>query len=260
MLHEPRQPENHEAKHTNYGGHGLTTFILVHGAWVGEWSYEPIIPLLEAEGHTALAVSLTGFGKKRDLHGPHVSILDHVRDVVEFVESRDLKEITLVGHSYGGGVITGAWDLLRDRVIEVFYIDAGTPGDGESHFDSMSRYDDTGQTTAVLGDAIASGKQFRSFPIEALRQRDPEKAAYMEDKVMPFPMKCTTTPLHFQNGPLPTDIPKTFILCTKNQSYHMNQAKAIRADESWRYFELDTHHDAMWEDPEGLVEILIGEG
>jgi len=92
-----------------------------------------------------------------------------------------------------------------------------------------------------------------------LRKRNPEKAAYMEDKVMPHPLKCATTPIHLEQGPLPTDTPKTFILCTKNRSYHHKQAAEIRADKSWRYFELDTHHDAMWEDPEGLVEILTSE-
>lgn len=237
----------------------MSTFILVHGAWVGEWSFDPIIPLLEAKGHTALAVSLTGFGAKRHLHSPDITILDHVRDVVEFVESHDLSEVTLVGHSYGGGVITGAWDQLRERVRELFYIDAGTPCDGESHLDAMMRYDDAGQIKAIFGKAIESGAAFRPFPIESLRQRDPEKAAYMEDKVMPFPMKCTTTPINFVNGPPPSDIPKTFILCTQNHSYHFIQAKEIRADKSWRYFELDTNHDAMWEDPKGLVEILVGE-
>lgn len=233
--------------------------VLVHGAWVGEWSFEPIIPLLEAKGHTAIAVSLTGFGKKRHLHDPEISILDHIRDVVEFVERRDLHDITLVGHSYGGGVITGAWDQLRDRVREVFYIDASTPSDGESHFDQMLRYDGSGQIQALFGKVMASGEPLRPFPIEALRKRDPEKAAYMQDKVMPFPMKCTTTPIHLEHGPLPTDIPKAFILCRKNISYHHKQAEVIRADKSWRYFELDTYHDAMWEDPEGLVDILVGE-
>ena len=236
----------------------MTTFILVYGAWVGEWSYDPVIPLLEAKGHTALAVSLTGFGKKRHLHSPGITILDHVRDVVEFVKSRDLQGITLVGHSYGGGVITGAWDQLRERVRAMFYIDAATPGDGQSHKDNMVQYDDTGQLKAMFDKTKTSGIALRPFPIEALRKRDPEKAAYMEDKVMPHPVKCTTTPIHFVNGPLPTDVPKTFILCTKNQSYHINQAKEIRADKGWRYFELDTHHDAMWEDPEGLVEVLVG--
>ncbi len=107
----------------------MTTFVLVHGAWVGEWCYDPIIPRLEAKGHMAFAVSLTGFGRKRHLHCPNLTIRDHIRDVVEFVESRHLRDFTLVGHSYGGSVITGAWDQLRDRVRELFYLDAGTPSD-----------------------------------------------------------------------------------------------------------------------------------
>lgn len=68
----------------------------------------------------------------------------------------------------------------------------------------------------------------------------------MQDKVMPFPLVCMTTP-------------KTFVLCKKNRSYCQQQAAWIRVDKSWRYFELDTYHDCMWEDPDGLVKILAGE-
>lgn len=237
----------------------MTTFILVHGGWLGEWCFDPIIPLLEARGHTALAVSLTGFGQKRDLNNPDITILDHVQDVIAFVKSCDSRDITLVGHSYGGGVITGAWDQLREQVRALFYIDASTPGDGESHLDNMIKYDNTGQVQAIFGKTIASGETELFYPIERLRKRYPDKAAFLEDKVMPFPVKCITTPIHLAHGALPTDVQKTFILCKKNRSYHQEQAKEFRADKSWHYFELDTHHDAMWEDPEGLVAILVGE-
>ena len=82
------------------------TFVLVHGAYVGEWCFDPIIPLLEAEGHRALAVSLTGFGQKSHLHRPDITLNTHIQDVVEFIEAHDLTDIVLVGHSYGGAVIT----------------------------------------------------------------------------------------------------------------------------------------------------------
>ncbi|MFK7801704.1 MAG: alpha/beta fold hydrolase [Anaerolineae bacterium] len=236
----------------------LKTFVLVHGAWVGEWCYDPIIPLLKDKGHSAFAVSLTGFGKKRHLHSSNITILDHIQDVIEFVESRDVRDFVLVGHSYGGGVITGAWDHLRERIVEVFYLDAATPENGESHHDNMLKYDETGSLNMSGGSFIKQGVQFRPFPLESLRKRDPEKAVFTQDKVIPFPIKCATTPIKLKNGPLPADIPKTFVLCLKNKSYHHKQAEMIQADKSWRYFELDTYHDCMWEDPEGLVEILAG--
>lgn len=233
----------------------MKTFVLVHGAWVGEWSYDPIIPLLEERGQITHAVSLTGFGKKRDQHHADISVLDHIQDVVDYVETSGLDSFTLVGHSYGGTVITGAWDRLRDRVEAVVYIDAGTPNDGESHVDNMMQYGGGG----LLQSNRPAETPFRPFPMAQLLERDPEKAAYMKDKVMPFPMKCTKTPIHFENGSLPTDVPKTFILAKKNMSYHHKQYEVLKADGSWDCFELDTFHDVMWEDPEGLVKILVGE-
>ena len=123
----------------------------------------------------------------------------------------------------------------------------------------MLKYDGSGQIEALFGKALKTGAKTRAFPIEPLHKRDPEKAAYMEDKVMPFPLSCTLAKLEFTNGPLPTDIPKTFVLAKKNISYHHQQAEEIKLDQSWRYFELDTYHDCMWEDPEGVVAILVGE-
>lgn len=233
------------------------TFLLVHGAFVGEWCFDPILPLLMAQGVHALTVSLTGYGKKKDLYRSNLSMTDHIQDVVDFVEKEQLTEIVLVGHSYGGAVITGAWDRLRDRVCEAIYIDANTPNDGESLFDCMQRFDQTATATLAFLKAAEAGISEIDFPIRALEKRDPARAAEIKDKLMPLPLSCIVTPIDFKYGPLPQDVPKTFIFCSNNRSYHQNQAKEMRNDPSWRYFELATGHDAMLEDPVGLVKILL---
>lgn len=234
-------------------------FVLVHGAYVGEWCFDPIIPLLEEQGHSALAVSLTGYGKKKHLYHSELSTLDHIDDVVGFVENQELREIVLVGHSLGGAVVTGAWDQLRDRVREIIFIDANTPADGESPFECILRYDPDDQIKSHFGKAVVAGIKEIHFPIDALARRHPDKAEAIRNKVMPQPLKCAITPIQSKHGPLPADVPKTFIFCTQHRSYHIKQAEEIRKDKSWRYFELATGHDPMAEDPEGLVKILVGE-
>lgn len=232
------------------------TFILVHGAYVGEWCFDPIRPLLEAQGHRAFAVSLSGHGKLSHLSSPDISLDTHIEDVVDFVEAHKLDRFVLVGHSYGGAVITGAWDRLRTRVSEVIFIDAATPEDGMSMLDGFCRYGDPEKVKAYFAKQQEIDPLFSHFPLDALKKKDPEKWAFYKERVMPQSVKTSVTPLRLQNGPLPTTTPKKFILCLQNKSYHFAQAKEIKADKSWHYFELDTHHDAMAEDPEGLVEIL----
>ena len=116
--------------------------VLVHGAWVGEWSWSPLLPLLAASGRSVHAVSLTGHGVRRRELGPHITLEDHVADVVAVVETFDLVDITLVGHSYGGRVINLAYNEIPDRVARMVFLDAHAP-----------LAPDTGQTPQRLAEA-----------------------------------------------------------------------------------------------------------
>ncbi|MEM7069458.1 MAG: alpha/beta fold hydrolase, partial [Pseudomonadota bacterium] len=106
-------------------------YVLVHGSWVGEWYWAPIVKGLEEHGHSAYAISLKGHGKRISEGGPEVTIEDHIQDIVTVVEDNDLSQIILVSHSYGGKPATGAWDRLRDRISNVVYIEAVTPIDDD---------------------------------------------------------------------------------------------------------------------------------
>ena len=95
--------------------------VLVHGAWVGEWCWDPIDPL-RASGRRVLAVPLTGHGSRRHQSGPHVSLAAHVDDVVGALESHDLTRVTLVGHSYGGRVITQVAARAPGRIHATVFV------------------------------------------------------------------------------------------------------------------------------------------
>ncbi|MEY2959393.1 MAG: hypothetical protein RLZZ01_1961, partial [Actinomycetota bacterium] len=101
--------------------------VLVHGAWVGEWSWSPVLPYLESSDRTVVNVSLTGHGSRSHQNGPHVTHSDHVADVIGAIETFDLERVTLVGHSYGGRVITSVAHLVADRLERLVYVDAHAP-------------------------------------------------------------------------------------------------------------------------------------
>src|SRR5947208_13380542 len=111
----------------------MATFVIVHGAWGGAWSWNRIVvPLLRRRGHAVYAVTLTGLGERTHLASPDVTLDTHIQDVVNVLFYEDLTDVILVGHSYGGNVITGVADRDPDRLQQLVYLDAATPSDGQS--------------------------------------------------------------------------------------------------------------------------------
>jgi pimeloyl-ACP methyl ester carboxylesterase len=110
-----------------------STFVLITGAWHGGWAWRPVADRLRAAGHRVLTPTLPGLADGDD---PTAYSLDDVIDqVVDLVEREDLTEVTLVGHSWGGYVITGAAPRLKGRVAKVVYWSAFVPAAGKSLFD-----------------------------------------------------------------------------------------------------------------------------
>ena len=98
----------------------MATFVLIHGAWHGGWSWWKTAPILRQAGHRVLAPSLTGLGERQHLAAfmpPAAVNLDlHIRDVVSLLDAEDLHDVILVGHAYAGMVITGVAELAAERV------------------------------------------------------------------------------------------------------------------------------------------------
>ena len=102
----------------------MATFVIVHGAWGGAWSWNRfVIPRLRAAGHTVFPVTLTGLGERTHLGNADVDLETHIQDVVNVLFYEDLHNVILVGHSYGGRVITGAADRASDRLAQLVYLD-----------------------------------------------------------------------------------------------------------------------------------------
>ena len=112
------------------------TFVLVHGSWHGAWCWRRVLPRLRAAGAEAHAVTLTGVGERAHLMGPGIDLHTHIQDVIGLIEAEELQQVVLVGHSYGGIVITGVADRLQreapGRLAQLVYLDAVTPHPGES--------------------------------------------------------------------------------------------------------------------------------
>jgi len=115
----------------------MATYVLVPGAWLGAWAWEDTARALRELGHTALPLTLTGLAEHADLGGPRTDLDTHIADIIGFVERNDLRDVTLVAHSYAGAPVTGAAGRLGDRLERVVYVDSAPFAAGMCMLDLM---------------------------------------------------------------------------------------------------------------------------
>ena len=107
-------------------------FVIVHGAWGGGWDWRGIESILTRQGHTVDSVTLTGLGDRVHLASAEIGLATHITDVVNAIEFEKLNDVVLLGHSYGGMVITGVAERVPQRIRHLVYVDAFLPENGES--------------------------------------------------------------------------------------------------------------------------------
>ena len=115
------------------------TIVLVHGAWAGGWQWKKVGNYLQADGNTVFRPTMTGLGERVHLMSDSVDLNTHITDIVNVIEFEDLHDVILVGHSYGGMVITGVADRIPQRIKRLVYVDAALPEDGECIRDVVPR-------------------------------------------------------------------------------------------------------------------------
>lgn len=129
------------------------TFVLVPGAWLGSWSWQPVARRLADRGYGVLALTLPGLSYDGSAAG--LGLADAIDYVVDEVQHRDLADVVLVGHSWGGYPVTGAAHRLADRVSKVIYFSAVVPERGKSMADENELYGEIiRQAIAASPDAV----------------------------------------------------------------------------------------------------------
>lgn len=113
----------------------MTTFVLVHGGWVGAWCWSRVEKSLRAKQHDVVAPTLTGLGERSHLLNPDIGLETHILDVVNVMKWQELRDVVLVGHSYGGMVASGVAELMEKSIASIVMLDAFFPADGQSLVD-----------------------------------------------------------------------------------------------------------------------------
>ena len=234
----------------------MATFVLVHGGGHGGWCYEKVARLLRRAGHDVYTPTLTGLGERKHLLGADTDLSTHITDIVNTLIYEDLHDVILVGHSYGGMVITGVADRQADRIRELVYLDAAHPADGQSLVDTAPGPMAFARSSSQIVDGIELVMWPNDEMVAAMGASDPEDVAVLRAKMLPHPWKAFAEPLRFLNGDAALRLPRTNINCTASLR---NSSDADRAKQlaGRRNYEIDTGHDLMITEPVKVTDMLL---
>jgi pimeloyl-ACP methyl ester carboxylesterase len=236
-----------------------SAYVLVHGAWHGAWCWARVLPLLRQAGHVAHAVTLTGVGERAHLMGPDIDLNTHIQDVVGLVMAEELQRVVLVGHSYGGIVITGVANRLQHEhpglLAHLVYLDAVVPESGESW---SSRHTPETQQTRIDASAPSGGISFPP-PDASVFGLEGADRDWVNRRQTPQPFAVYQQALHFDAVRLAA-LPRTFIDCTNPALPTIAASRVkVRREPGWRVVEMNTGHDPMVSAPDGLADILLNQ-
>jgi pimeloyl-ACP methyl ester carboxylesterase len=223
--------------------HKPRTFLFVPGAWDGGWDYAKVDSILTAQGDIVYRPTLTGLGERVHLANSSINLITYINDILNVIRFENLHDVILVGHSYGGMVISGVAEQMPERIRELVYLDAMVPNDGESAKD-------------VCGDLwlpMTRGNVKDSmvlYPFGTTKVNPPAD--------VPQPLNTFTQPVHISN-PMVKKIPAVFILMTrdgKSSPEHDKMGRNRASERGWKIFTFEGGHYSMREQPENLVKKL----
>jgi pimeloyl-ACP methyl ester carboxylesterase len=238
-----------------------TTYVLVHGFWVGAWVWRPVADALRERGHVVHAIDLSGLGERAHLASPEIGLTTHIDDVVHLLEQQDLHDVVLVGHSYGGLVTAGAADRVPERVARLVYIDSGPLPNGMAQADFEGP--DARAANQALVMAEGQGWQLPPPPWAALAAEVPEvddaAVAALVDGSQPQPWLTATEPVSLTGAW--ERLPRTGVLCSFSLEQLQQLAPQVpvfahMVDGDWTYVELPTWHWPMVSRPAELADVL----
>jgi pimeloyl-ACP methyl ester carboxylesterase len=211
---------------------------------------------MRARGQEVYTPTLTGLGEREHLVSADVDLDLHITDVVAVLEFEDLRDVILVGHSYGGMVITGVADRATDRIGHIVYLDAANPENGQSLVDVAGPFMEAARVDGRVVDGVELVLFPGKDPMGYYGVTDPAQIEWMKSKLTPHPWKCFEQKLVLANETAMRKIPESHIVCT--QTLPTRDVEALQARSEGRLWDVDTGHDLMISEPSAVAELLLG--
>jgi pimeloyl-ACP methyl ester carboxylesterase len=233
----------------------MSTIVIVHGAFGGGWEWREVADIFRGRGHIVFTPTLTGLGERIHLATPDIGLETHIQDIVNLLHYEALDQVTLVGQSYGGMVITAVADQVSERLDQLVYFNALVPQHGQSVRD-LSPHAFWQRVTEAMQRA---GETWR-IPVPPFED-DPEIAAFARGRYTPMPLRAMTDAISL--GAQPVSLPRTYVWSTQDQTglpgipdLMRPFAERARAQPGWRLEVLEAIPDAYIQQPELVAGVL----
>jgi pimeloyl-ACP methyl ester carboxylesterase len=228
------------------------TFVLVHGSSAGGWCYRRVADLLEKAGHKVYTPTLTGLGERSHLMSGLITLDTHITDVVNVIRWENLEDFVLVGHSYGGWIISGVAEQLQGKISSIVFLDAFMPENGQRVLDTNSP-----RSRAEIELAQRKAEVSRPAPPASVWKVNEKDQPWVNEKFTAQPVGVAFTPIRLTGAR--DRVPKKTYVRAKgydNSNFEAYYAK-VRSDPSWRTYEIPCGHEVMIDMPERTAEILL---
>jgi pimeloyl-ACP methyl ester carboxylesterase len=228
----------------------MATFVLVHGAWHGGWCWRRVARLLRSGGHDVFTPTLTGLCERSHLLNPTINVETHILDVVNEMKWQDLANVVLVGHSYGGMVISGVAERMEKAIASLVMLDAFMPESGQALIDIVP-----GQMRDSFMAAQRSGATVIPPRAAAIFKVNEKDRAWVDAQCTPQPIQTLFEKLSLA-GARERIGKKTYIRAKGYDSPYFDLGLETARKRGWRTYEVPCGHDVMLDMPERLAEIL----
>ena len=229
----------------------MATFVVAHGAWSGGWAWKKMRPLLLARGHELFTPTQTGIGERSHMSHAGITLDTHIADILGVLQFEELRDVVLVGHSYGGMVATGVADRAPERIAQLVYLDAFVPRDGQSIAHLM------GEAAAARSNEVvrALGEGWKIPPNPMPPDTSEADAAWAVPKRVMQPFMTGRQAIQLTGAV--ERLPRSYIYCTRFGPGDVFRQFADRAkSEQWPYYELDASHNPHITMAETLADLL----
>jgi pimeloyl-ACP methyl ester carboxylesterase len=227
-------------------------FVLVHGAWHGGWCWRRVADMLEKKGHKVFAPTLSGLGERSHLLDARVGLDTHITDIVNVIKWEGLSDIVLVGHSYGGMIISGVAEKSGAAISSIVFLDAFVPDNGMSLAEAASQ-----PVRDAIAAAVEKGEVAIKAPPASVFRVNEKDRAWVDAMCTPQPVKTLTDKAVYTGG-RDKIAKKTYVRAKGYPSVPFDGALAkLQANSAWRTYEMTSGHDAMVDQPDRLTEIIL---
>jgi pimeloyl-ACP methyl ester carboxylesterase len=199
--------------------------------------------------------TLTGLGDRIHLRGADggISLALHARDVVAAMTSEDLSDIILVGHSYGGMVVTQAAAQCQERIAGVVYLDAFVPVAGRTLFDLITPQERDG--LRALAAAQPDPTLLPPFPPAGYGVTEPVLSTWLAARLHPMPIACFEDAAEFDADVI-ARLPRAYVFATASERDRFSGFAAQFRGGGHGYYEVPSGHDMMLTHVDETADIL----